>query len=197
MLKAIETQYKGYRFRSRLEARWAVFFDSLGLIWTYEQEGYNLDGVWYLPDFYLSSHEIYVEIKPEGMSPFELSKCELLANSSGKAVLAIQGNPWPGEYSLRLCLPSDAHESGIYDLDDAEFGSCRKCEALVIVQNDDSESGLGWSQFEQCIAPCECQGEKYPIGASNYLEWGHLNRRIIKAFSAARGARFEHGESPR
>jgi len=27
MIKAIETQYRGYRFRSRLEARWAVFFD--------------------------------------------------------------------------------------------------------------------------------------------------------------------------
>lgn len=30
-MKAIETRYKGYRFRSRLEARWAVFFDALGL----------------------------------------------------------------------------------------------------------------------------------------------------------------------
>jgi hypothetical protein len=28
-IKAIETSYKGYRFRSRLEARWAVFFDAL------------------------------------------------------------------------------------------------------------------------------------------------------------------------
>ena len=27
-IKAIETYYKGYRFRSRLEARWAVFFDA-------------------------------------------------------------------------------------------------------------------------------------------------------------------------
>ncbi|MCB6994492.1 hypothetical protein LI177_13475 [bacterium 210820-DFI.6.37] len=27
-LKAIQTEYKGYRFRSRLEARWAVFFDA-------------------------------------------------------------------------------------------------------------------------------------------------------------------------
>lgn len=28
-VKAIDTVYKGYRFRSRLEARWAVFFDAL------------------------------------------------------------------------------------------------------------------------------------------------------------------------
>lgn len=26
-IKAIDTIYKGYKFRSRLEARWAVFFD--------------------------------------------------------------------------------------------------------------------------------------------------------------------------
>jgi hypothetical protein len=30
-IKAIETRYKGYRFRSRLEARWSVFFDAMEL----------------------------------------------------------------------------------------------------------------------------------------------------------------------
>jgi hypothetical protein len=38
-MKAIETLYRGYRFRSRTEARWAVFFDKLGLRWDYEEEG--------------------------------------------------------------------------------------------------------------------------------------------------------------
>ena len=53
-LKAIETEYKGYRFRSRLEARWAVFFDACGVKWEYEPEGYDLgDGTYYLPDFLL------------------------------------------------------------------------------------------------------------------------------------------------
>jgi hypothetical protein len=59
-IKAIETSYKGYRFRSRLEARWAVFFDALGWEWDYEPEGFELeiatgDGelkhARYLPDF--------------------------------------------------------------------------------------------------------------------------------------------------
>ena len=59
MIKAIETQYKGYRFRSRLEARWAVVFDALDLEWVYEPEGYDLGGgVKYLPDFSLSDPEI-------------------------------------------------------------------------------------------------------------------------------------------
>jgi hypothetical protein len=51
-IKAIETNYKGYRFRSRLEARWAVLFDSCGFAWEYEPEGFELDKLGrYLPDF--------------------------------------------------------------------------------------------------------------------------------------------------
>ena len=41
-MKAIETVYRGFQFRSRLEARWAVFFDALGIKWGYETEGYDL-----------------------------------------------------------------------------------------------------------------------------------------------------------
>jgi hypothetical protein len=43
--KAIETLYRGYRFRSRLEARWAVFFDVAGIGWQYEPEGFDLANV--------------------------------------------------------------------------------------------------------------------------------------------------------
>ena len=63
-IKAIETRYKEYRFRSRLEARWAVFFDALNMKWEYEPEGFEFDGIKYLPDFYLPEDDMYVEIKP-------------------------------------------------------------------------------------------------------------------------------------
>lgn len=43
-IKAIETLYNGYKFRSRLEARWAVFFDAVGSKWEYEKEGFDLNG---------------------------------------------------------------------------------------------------------------------------------------------------------
>lgn len=63
-VKAIETVYNGYRFRSRLEARWAVFFDTMGIRYVYEPEGFVLsDGTMYLPDFYLPDSDTYVEIK--------------------------------------------------------------------------------------------------------------------------------------
>lgn len=65
--KPIETHYNGYRFRSRLEARWAVFFDAVGIEYQYEQEGfereYDGEKVYYLPDFYLPQLGVYAEVK--------------------------------------------------------------------------------------------------------------------------------------
>lgn len=67
MIKAIETYYNGYRFRSRLEARWAVFFDAMGIRYLYEHDGFELDFgdcvMRYLPDFYLPDYDLYAEVK--------------------------------------------------------------------------------------------------------------------------------------
>lgn len=67
-IKPIETYYNGYRFRSRLEARWAVFFDTLGIEYRYEYEGVEKDfgygtRVRYLPDFYFPKFELFGEVK--------------------------------------------------------------------------------------------------------------------------------------
>lgn len=62
-IKAIETKYNGFRFRSRLEARWAIFFDMIGLKYEYEVEGFEMNGVCYLPDFYILSLDRWFEIK--------------------------------------------------------------------------------------------------------------------------------------
>ena len=63
-LQAIPTLYNGIKFRSRLEARWACFFDECKLKWNYELEGYEYGNYRYLPDFYLPESEVYVEVKP-------------------------------------------------------------------------------------------------------------------------------------
>lgn len=73
MAKIIQTIYKGYHFRSRTEARWAVFFDSAKIQYTYEPEGYvfNHNGKeeTYLPDFRLhniySQENLLLEVKDE------------------------------------------------------------------------------------------------------------------------------------
>jgi len=65
-IPAIQTRYNGRLFRSRLEARWAVYFDSLGVRYEYEPETYKVGeyGL-YLPDFYLPDLKVFVEIKPD------------------------------------------------------------------------------------------------------------------------------------
>ncbi len=85
-MRIIETFFDGYRFRSRLEARWAVFFNTLGVKYEYEKEGYDLDGVWYLPDFWLPELDFFVEIKGKEPTKEEERKRLLLATQSGKDV---------------------------------------------------------------------------------------------------------------
>lgn len=74
-IKAIETEYNGMLFRSRLEARWAVFFDAAGEKYEYEPDSFMLDGIGYVPDFYLPDLDLYVEVKPSREGAFlEISK---------------------------------------------------------------------------------------------------------------------------
>lgn len=109
--KAIQTRYKNCKFRSRLEARWAVFFDHCGVEWQYEPEGFDLSaeldnfaysqGDWdgaYLPDFYLPEFGTWVEIKgslPDdhfGMTLEEV-KVWCLAKHTGKHAVIFFGPP--------------------------------------------------------------------------------------------------------
>jgi hypothetical protein len=86
VIKAIETRYKGYRFRSRLEARWAVFFDAMGWQWEYEEQGYDLGGgVYYLPDFKVYGEDsngdynvFYFEVKAKDSELSESDKDKIL-----------------------------------------------------------------------------------------------------------------------
>lgn len=61
-IKAIETLYRGHYFRSKAEARFAVFLDCLGVKWDYEPQGFDLgNGLKYLPDFKIYNVEIWDE----------------------------------------------------------------------------------------------------------------------------------------
>ena len=91
--KAIRTKYGDHLFRSRLEARWAVFFDALGIRFEYEAEGYELsDGTCYLPDFWLPTFSggCFVEVKPRGG---DYAKARQFAAESGKQMWMAEGPP--------------------------------------------------------------------------------------------------------
>lgn len=93
-LRAITTRYKGYSFRSRLEARWAVFFDHLKIRWEYEAEGFELgNGLRYLPDFWLPDWGLWVEVKPDAPDEVTAEKARRLAQQSGALVLVVHGMP--------------------------------------------------------------------------------------------------------
>lgn len=70
-IQAIQTRYAGCHFRSRLEARWAVLFDHLGIEWEYEPQGVMVshrltreEGSFsYLPDFWLPGEGLWAEVK--------------------------------------------------------------------------------------------------------------------------------------
>lgn len=93
-IRAIPTRYAGCKFRSRLEARWAVFFDALGLNWEHEPEGFFLpSGERYLPDFWLHSLGVYAEVKPVGG---DFGKAQELAEASRTPVWLCEGPPSHG-----------------------------------------------------------------------------------------------------
>lgn len=145
-IKPIETAYNGYLFRSRLEARWAVFFDSLGIRYEYEAEGYDLPPlpkqealiadinnefgtIRYLPDFYLSDLDLFVEVKGRALSEKEWGKVVRLAYGSRKRV-ALLGSI-PHIKNGRVCYQDDGYSGNILFLLGADidyyFCECPAC----------------------------------------------------------------------
>lgn len=100
-VKPIETRYDGYKFRSRLEARWAIFFNALKIPYLYEVDGFDLEGTWYLPDFYLPKHDCFIEIKGVEPTPDEIKKAELLSIYSLKRVYIFAGEVGKNTYGDR------------------------------------------------------------------------------------------------
>jgi hypothetical protein len=122
MLQAIETEYQGYLFRSRIEARYAVFFDALYIQWEYEKEGYNLDGTYYLPDFWLPKLQWWVEVKGQYATEKEYEKAHLLAAKSSYPVMIVTGKDMFGTMlypDQRLCAGA--------------FAECDRCKTIDIV----------------------------------------------------------------
>ena len=208
-IKAIETTYKGYRFRSRLEARWAVFFDTLGIKWQYENEGYQkevelntgLKTLRYLPDFFLPDRwgdGVFVEVKGDKDALKKNWETNVLMHDWNGILPNFQGSF--GKSNAGLLLLSDIPEAspnriifhpilqhnqglaksyGFFGADGFSVVSQSPLAELLDVKpvyNLDSSSA-DWS-IDTKHAPTD---RHYP--------------HVVKAYAAARSARFEHGEN--
>jgi hypothetical protein len=92
-IPAIETIYRGNRFRSRTEAKWAVFFDLIGEPYEYEPQGVRLPSGPYLPDFWLPRASTWFEVKGSWEAVGSLGKYAELAAASEHQVIVIAGQP--------------------------------------------------------------------------------------------------------
>jgi len=94
---ARNTYYNGYYFRSRLEARWAIWFYWMEIKYHYEIETYKINGFSYLPDFWIPSFNIWIEVKPDMPSLMEIKKAIRVQENTGYQVIFFIGQPWPDE----------------------------------------------------------------------------------------------------
>lgn len=132
--KALDTRYAGHKFRSRLEAKWAVYFDALGARWEYEKQGFNLgNGQCYLPDFWMPDLECWLEVKPEDPTPDEWNKCELLGQGTGRAVVIVWGMPEKGNLSAYCdSTLSTGPSSGAMKPSASESGTATKLKSSPV-----------------------------------------------------------------
>lgn len=251
MIKAIETHWRGHRFRSRLEARWAVFFDVLGVPWEYEPQGFVLGGTPYLPDFWLPSLGLWVEVKATGRDTREdWELCRRLCVDTGSDVMMVFGHLGPVEmrspashrpagYMLELSdaeafelamadlgrtvilgsnrmweAASDGRPAGHFQDGCCEFAECPLCGELgaslhgqhgrcqcrcgpVKIHHGRRAPANGLRPEEYCAA-CGCCVTDNWRGARESHETRKRgdSHRLMRAYQAARSARFEHGESP-
>ena len=194
-IKAIETRYRGYRFRSRLEARWAVFFDAARIPYQYEPEGFQLsDGTLYLPDFYLPTVNLrstkpgkgmYAEVKGAGVTEAEQATLERFVTDKNTNLALLVGEVFNDLVSQpRYEAPGgDGHY---------QYGVL-------------GEPGHFWWDNNMMFMRCySCDATKYEFTENNYCiceacgsgaDEEHPD--LHAAVNAARAARFEHGETPR
>lgn len=204
-IKPIETVYNGYRFRSRLEARWAVFFDALGVKYEYEPEGFQRNGVLYLPDFLIYDVEgvharnwrqnIYVEVKgvPDEESARKVFNCsagyyeeadEEYAEHGGIPVWVVGDIPDPVDYVIGMERQRQERCRGFRHNNDDH------CCALCI--ND-----FGTLDGDHCFEfSLDYTDHLILRGSDSSYGYGKWSEKVSRAFAVARSARFEHGEKP-
>lgn len=172
-LRAIQTRYKGYAFRSRTEARWAVFFDHMGIKWEYEPEGFELgNGLRYLPDFWLPDLCLWVEVKPGPPDDVAREKAWRLCLMSDAPLFMSEGMP-DNHGTLFTVFHQSGGEVGLRE----HKAQAPWFEPTIYVQHPAEE--MHYPKLDI-----------YPMKKLDPKLYGKAEQALI----AARGARFEFGQ---
>ena len=174
-----ETIFDGHRFRSRLEARWAVFFKTLGIIYEYQREAFELPSGWFLPAFWLPVEKCWIHIAPTGSSKFS-EPCHELSSRSGEQVLYVVGNPWQMGYCIQVYSvrsPETTFDTPYNE--DAVFAEDRKADRCLWISGDNGASSLTPSTDSK-------HGEDWPMENGSWL---------CNAYETAKLAGFESDNS--
>lgn len=182
-MRPIQTDYNGLRFRSRLEARWAVFFDAASIRYQYELEGYELEGgARYLPDFYLPDLDFHVEVKGtlrEGDLDKILDAADELPLGVGGISLALL------KEVPNVALGVPCHLCWRQGADGFGASAFRFTEGGI---------ALGFFDGDDHVGPSLEVAE--PM-AQHYSSIAPVDRTASKAYHKARASRFEYGETPK
>lgn len=144
LIVALPTYYGGVKFKSALEARWAMYFDEINVAWRYEDEGYALPSGPYLPDFWLPVAGMHAEVKPDtGFSLLEVTRCRELATMTGHPTVLLDGPPRATSFYL---VTSNKHTEVVGD-DLAGYFTAEEgvCETIAVGTNKQRlQEGCGY-----------------------------------------------------
>jgi hypothetical protein len=184
-LEALPTEHAGIRFRSRTEARWAVFFEELEITYAYENQEIQLsNGQMYVPDFFLPELNAYFEVKPssEAVVTSECRKSRLLSQDRpGQRVWLAMGGPSPltaNILTFEQWGPSTTIETILSTTEYRyKFLEDRRDELVYWLQADAVNGGFVHS-FLVGGKGTVSQHDRLPL----------LHRHVERAYSAARAA---------
>ncbi|GAA1283524.1 hypothetical protein [Streptomyces javensis] len=213
-LQPADTRYASYRFRSRLEARWAVFFDALGIRWEYEPQSFELlplteavqqrlreeqfrdpqpeDAIPlgdFLPSFWLPAQAAWFQVAATQPTEAGWARffrfCDL---SDQRAFVAVGPLPDPRTVEEHGHPQEDGFEIHTYGDQHYAWTRCRWCgfyDLAFDARSARTLCGCHKSRHPDLDAPC-CNGDKCYRGDAP---------EILAAYGAARAARFENDPS--
>lgn len=171
---ALQSEYKGVVFRSRLEARWAAIFDHFRLVWVYEPDVFETPSGGYCPDFFLPGPRAYVEVKPLP-DTFDRRAVESVAKQTGCAFLIL----------------------------DAEMIECRAFPLFTKMDGGWFWDDMCWCMSEKYLGPrprdgkprfYQCAGVSHPSETAS-VECPSCNRTDDPDFVRIRSMRLNNGHA--